>query len=106
MTDSKSAWDEVADRFTGLGLKLKMHMEQNLGDEAGDLQDALRNLGTTIEQAVNALGNAARDDAVKEDAKAAARSMGDALAATFQEAGEALQKAFTRKDPKDSGPDA
>ncbi|HEX2850518.1 MAG TPA: hypothetical protein VHN98_08185 [Acidimicrobiales bacterium] len=109
MTDSKSAWDDVADRFAGLGLKLKMHLEQNLGDDAGDLQDALRNLGTTIEQAVSAIGNAARDDAVKEDAKAAARSMAEAITSTFNEAGEALQKVFAKKGGTDtgaSGPDA
>ena len=46
MTDVKTAWDEVASRFAGLGLKFKYHFEQRRAEEeTGEVKEALQEIG-------------------------------------------------------------
>jgi hypothetical protein len=83
-------------------MKLKLHFEEvhtEGGDDAGatdELKDALRRMKDAIEDAVGAAGAAAKDPAVKADLKDVGRSLSDALAATFDEAGDEVRKVFGR----------
>jgi hypothetical protein len=105
MADSRQAWSEVADRFGELGLKLKLHYEQAAGEDAddGSLRRALEELRDSVDQAFDAVGNAVKDQAVKDDARDVARSLRDALATTFAEASDDLRSCFKRKDADAEG---
>jgi hypothetical protein len=99
MADTKQAWGEVGDRFGELGLKLKLHYQQAGGQvEDGELRKALDELRASVDHAFDAVGNAVKDPAVKEDARDVARSLRDALSTTFAEASDELRKCFTRRD--------
>ena len=89
MTDAKPRWDDVASALNGLGLKLKMHLEQAKPDDHR-VEDALRNVADAIGQSFEALGNAVDDPAVRADAASAARSLLDAVGATFEDLGDRL----------------
>lgn len=95
MNDARAKWEQVGDQMSELGLKLKLHFEQAAGAERSEEEDrvreALRTLGDTVEQAFNALGTAARDDAVRTDVKDVGRSVVDALEASFAELGERMR---------------
>jgi len=99
MTDAKSAWREASDRFGSLGSKLKVHYEQQRGQESeeakAEVKDALHRLSGALEDAFEAIGKAARDDAVKTDVKQVGQSLATALGATFSEVSGELQRAFS-----------
>jgi hypothetical protein len=95
MSNAKAKWQEVGDRLTSLGLKLQLHLDQAAADgEPADedgVRQALRDLGEAIEGAFTGLGNATRDEAVREDAKDVGRSLVDAVDATFSALAERLR---------------
>lgn len=107
MTEAKKAWDDVVSEFSGLGLKLKLHLEQARGDKdepvddgepAGkDVNAALKKLAEAIDDAFEAVGAAAKDSAVRSDIKGVGKSLSTALGATFAEVSEDLSKAFKSK---------
>ena len=92
MTDTKQAWDEVVDRFERLGLRLKLHLEQaGTGEEE---EKALQRLGAAIDQAFDALSNAARDTVVQRDVTELGRTLGDALGSSLANISEHRQRCF------------
>ncbi|MFN0091438.1 MAG: hypothetical protein ACKVWR_14405 [Acidimicrobiales bacterium] len=98
MTDAKSHWNEVGDKFSGLGLKLKLHYEEARSEE-GDreqVQAAVRRLGDAVEGVFEAMGKAAKDPAVKDDVKQVGQSLANALSYTFSEVSDELRRAFSR----------
>ncbi len=104
MADVRSAWTEAGEKFSALGQQLKHHydeehksdsvtsQEQSASQE--QVKDAVRRLGAAVEDVFDAMGKAAKDTAVKEDAKQAGQSLAGALSATFAEVSEELRKAF------------
>jgi len=104
MADVRTAWTQAGEQLSGLGLKLKLHYEAQRGtDESGeqvraqdDVKDAVRKLGVAVQDAVDAMGAAARDQAVKDDVKEVGRSLRDALGVTFSEISDELGKAFSK----------
>ena len=60
--------------------------------DRGKVDDALKKLTESLDQAFSALGDAVRDPAVGEQTKKAASSLSDALNATFAEASERFRK--------------
>jgi hypothetical protein len=100
MTDTKQAWSQVADEFSGLGLKLKMHFEQAAEAHADDesVKKALDGLRDAVDRTFTAVGNAAKDRSVKEDVLDVGRSLREALAATFAEVSEDLRAHIAPKD--------
>ena len=91
MTTANDAWAEFGSKLSALGLKLKLHYEQEhgeSGDETDDdfvdgVTDLFESLGATITDAFGALGNAIDDDALRADAEDAGRLLIDAVDATF-----------------------
>jgi hypothetical protein len=106
MAESTERWNEAGKALGGLGLKLKLHYEQQRdgigagGVAADDAQDkeavetAMAKLGVALQDAFDALGAASRDDAVREDVKQVGRTVSDALSATFAEVSEDVRTAF------------
>ncbi len=107
MTDPRKSWEQVGEDLSGLGLKLKLHFEQAAKEGSAEAEDsikeALRKVGDAVEQAFTALGNASRDDAVREDARHIGRSMTEALDASFSKVGEQFRSAVKRTGDERTG---
>jgi hypothetical protein len=112
----KQAWSDVADGFTSLGRLVKTRYQGEPGDgtadapPAADRPDPAGDAGTALRDALQHLVDAgrdlgdraadvARDDEIKEQAKRAAVSLNDALAATVDMIGEQVGSLFKRSDP-------
>lgn len=93
MADAKSPWDEVGDRLGALALKLKLHAQEEISEERkAEARTAVERFGATIQGAIDALGDAVRDPAVKEDAKAAGQALSGAVTATVEEVLKAVRR--------------
>jgi hypothetical protein len=93
MADSKQAWDQVGRDLSDLGRRVRQHYQQPGPGQAAPadrrkVEDALRELRDSLEQAFTALGDAVRDPEFGAQTKKAADSLSDALSATFAEVGE------------------
>lgn len=99
---SQDRWQEVKTKVEGLGLKLKLHLEQEAeeegpeGESAGQTQAAIEEMGAKLQDAVNSLGNAAKDPAIRADLKDLGVLLRDAMNETFStvgtEVGDMLKK--------------
>ena len=119
MAESKEAWDQVGQEFRTLGRQVRKHYEQSRPEESGaplrgslvdreetgkpqeaapppadrgKVDETLKKLTDSLEQAFSALGDAVRDPEVGEQTKKAANSLSEALNATFAEASERFKK--------------
>jgi hypothetical protein len=102
MGEVESAWKEVGEKFQELGYKFRDHYrklesERAESEEATEeSEQAFKKVTDELDTAFASVGNAFRDAEVKDDAKAAANSLLSAFGATFQEIGDALQRAIGR----------
>lgn len=107
MTDAKSAWHEAGERFNSLGAKLKTHYEHQRGQDAdqakAEVRDALRRLTAALDDAFEAIGTAARDEAVKGDVKQVGQSLVTALGATFSQVSAEVQRQFAARSGGSGG---
>jgi len=107
MTDAKSAWHETSEQLTALGSRLGAHYEkQRAADgEQGRAQtdEAIKRLGNAIQDAFDAVGAAAKDDAVRQDVKQVGRSLITALDVTFREVSDEVRKVFDRSSTESPG---
>lgn len=92
MADAKHAWEDVGDKLKALGLKLKLHTEEETSDDSKEFASSLDRLTSTINEVFEGLGNAARDPAVRDDARGIANAFSDAVQATIAEAKQRMQK--------------
>ena len=92
MADPKKAWADVGDALSALGLKLKLHTEQEMSKEGEEFTSALQRLASTVDDIFDGLGNAARDPAVRDDARSVAQTFAGAVDATIDEAKSRLKK--------------
>lgn len=102
-------WKEVKSKVEGLGLKLKLHLEQedDAADDTskpGDTRAAVEELGEKIQEAFAGFGHAAKDPAVRSDVKEIGTLLKDAMVNTFTEVGaevgQNLKKAGDRVNEK------
>ena len=100
MAESKEAWDRVGQEFRALGKHVRERYERPQGEPAAadrrKVDDALRELSDSLDQAFTALGDAIRDPQFGEQTKKAAGSLSDAVAATFAEVSERMR---SRREP-------
>lgn len=96
MAEIQDSWKEVASKAEALGLKLKLHLEQERDEteprEPGDTKALLDDLGTKLTDAFDSIGNAAKDTAVHDDVKDMGKLFRDALMVTINTAGEEVSK--------------
>jgi hypothetical protein len=111
MAESKDSWKEVASKAEALGLKLKLHMEQeaDTDDESvdeGSTKATLEDFGRKLQDAFESIGTAAKDPAVHSDFKDMGVLLKDALADTFSsvstDVGDAMKKATKRDGESDA----
>jgi hypothetical protein len=86
MPDARQSWEEVGKVLDGLGLKIKMHAEKARDESGAELGDALKQAAATIDGALDALGKAVRDEAVRDDVRRFGSALSDAIGNTFNEA--------------------
>jgi len=101
MSDMKKSWEEAGSKLSALGLKLKYHFDEEHSEEVAETEEmrgAVEKLRAAFDSAFEAMGDAAKDPAVKDDVRESARLLRDALADTFSEAGDVLRGAFTQLD--------
>ena len=95
---SQDTWQDVKTKVEGLGLKLKLHLEQeqehdesSAGETGGEAvkqaQAAIEEMGAKLQDAVNSLGNAAKDPAIRADLKDLGELLRDAMNETFSNVG-------------------
>lgn len=102
MTDVRGSWNEVGERIAALGLKLKLHVEEERADRDDDVAQACTRVRTQVDDVLDALGDAARDPAVRADVRDVVDRIGDALAVTLREARRSATEAAERLDREDS----
>lgn len=107
MAEAQDAWKEVASKAESLGLKLKLHLEQEQDEasdrEAGDTKAMVDELGQKLTDAFDSLGNAAKDPAVHSDVKDIGNTLRDALMSTFSAVGAEVNSRTKRSDGNDDG---
>ncbi len=101
MTDQRSAWDETGERLSSLGSSLRTHYERQRGSEGAqtkqELEAAIKQLGSAVRDAFDAVGAAAKDPEVRDDVKKVGQSLSDALGATFGEVSQDLRRTFAQR---------
>lgn len=104
MSEVQESWKQVASKAEALGLKLKLHLEQEKDDEhaeraAGDTKAMVDEFGRKINDAFDSFGHAAKDPAVHEDVKDMGRLFRDALVDTFNAVGAEVSSRTGAKAP-------
>lgn len=94
-TTTSEAWD----RFQVDMKKLAAELQRNYADaddqkKAAEVRSSLHELARSADAFFDSLGVASRDPEVRASTKQAARSFGSALAETFRELGNELDKAL------------
>ena len=101
MDDSKAAWDQVGERFTDLGHRLKQQYDARSAfgeDERAKVDDALKKLTNALDATFTTIGDTMRDDDVKAQLKETAASFANAVTTTFHELSEDLKGRLGKKD--------
>ena len=92
----------MAEQVSSLGRKLKDTYQRSIADEGPDqaeIKAALRTLGNAWEKVAQAVGAAARDEAVRANMKSAATGFFEAVGAAFSELGSELRRANASDEP-------
>ena len=110
MAQVQDSWKEVAGKAEALGLKLKLHLEQEKDEtdarSPGDTKALIEDLGAKLTEAFDAIGHAAKDKAVHDDVKDMGRLFKDALVTTINAAGSEVTNRTSGKGGSDSTDDA
>jgi len=97
--DTKEAWEQFQKDMKALGGQLHRQYRSTADESASaDVNQSLEKLRQAAESVFNSLEAASRDPEVKAGTRQAARSFGAALAETFREVGDEIDKAL-RKPP-------
>jgi prophage DNA circulation protein len=98
MADSaKDAWTNVGERFSSWGRRLADQYKEAGAAETPQesqrkLEEAARELGDQLNRAFTAIGDTLRDEQAKRDLRDAVGAIGDAVAATVNEAQMAIRE--------------
>ncbi len=119
MAEQNEAWKRVSSKAEALGLKLKLHLEQeaeaaddqdDAATEGGSTRASLEDFGHKLQDAFDSLGAAVKDPAVRADFKEMGVLVKDALSDTFSsvssDVGDVVKKATNRGDSDSEGTDA
>ena len=95
--DTKKAWDQFEADIQGLAGELKRHY-RSAGDEqkTADLNRSLEQLRQAADSVFRSLDTATRDPEVRSKTRQTARSFGMAIAETFRDLGDEIEKAVRR----------
>ena len=103
MADQRQAWNEVGDSFANLGRQLKQRFDAGTTPGTDAVQDALKGLADAVDRVADSIGETVRDPEFRDGTQRAARSLTNALAATFDQVSDELRKTFHRRDEEGQG---
>ncbi len=95
MAEAREKWDEVGDRFTEVGRRIRDRFDANAAFGEGEkekVNDALRQLGDALDAGFTTIGDTFRDPAMREELKRAGASIADAIAATMRDVSGAIKR--------------
>jgi ABC-type hemin transport system ATPase subunit len=100
--DSQKAWNRFESDIQGLAGELKRQYRSAGGGEQNsiDLNRSLDQLRQAAETVFKSLENATRDPEVRSKTKQTARSFGSAIAETFRELSDEIEKAVRKPADK------
>jgi len=95
VSEVQDSWKEVSSKAEALGLKLKLHLEQEKDETEprapGDTKAMVDDFSQKVTDAFESMGNAAKDEAIHADVKEMGRLFKDALMSTFNAVGAEVQ---------------
>ncbi len=96
-TNTKQAWDKFAADAQNLAGDLRRnYKDADDAKKTAEIDRSLRQLGQAAEAFFASLDTATRDPQVRASTKQAAQSFGAALAETFREVGDEMDKALRK----------
>ena len=98
--DTRKAWDRFEADIKGVAGELRRHYKDADKTKSAELNRSLEQLGRAADAVFASLETATRDPEVRSRTKQAARSFGSALAETFREFGNEVEKAVRKTGPK------
>jgi hypothetical protein len=98
--DTQKAWDRFEADIKGVAGELRRHYRDADKSKSAELSRSLEQLGRAADAVFASLETATRDPEVRSRTKQAARSFGSALAETFRELGEQVDKAVRKSAPQ------
>ncbi len=84
--EKNNVWEDLAESMEGIGLKLKLHVEESLAEGAPEreaLERAVGGLRDAVGQAFNPVRDAVQDPAIRDDVNRMADRLGSAVSDTF-----------------------
>jgi hypothetical protein len=99
--DTHKAWDRFESEIQGLAGELKRHY-RDAGDDqqSAELKRSLEQLGQAADSVFRSLESATRDPEVRNRTKETARSFGSAVAETFRDLSDEIEKALKKPAAK------
>jgi hypothetical protein len=94
--DTRKAWDRFEADIKGVAGELRRHYKDADRTKNAELNRSLEQLRQAAESVFTSLETATRDPEVRTRTKQAARSFGSALAETFRELGDQVEKAVRK----------
>ncbi len=94
--DTRKAWDRFEADIKGVAGELRRHYKDADRTKNAELNRSLEQLRQAAESVYASLETATRDPEVRTQTKQAARSFGSALAETFRELGDQVEKAVRK----------
>jgi hypothetical protein len=101
MAESKKLWERFDEDVKNLGGELRRHYK-GPGDDKGaaELNQSLERLRQAADSVFKSIETASRDPEIRTSAKQAAQSFGTAIAQTFRELGDEIDRAVRRPAQK------
>ena len=100
-SETKSAWDRFESDIQGLAGELKRHYRQEDNDaQAAQMNRSLEQLRQAAESVFKSIETTTRDPEVREKTKQTARSFGSAVAETFRDLSDEIEKAVRKPAEK------
>jgi hypothetical protein len=100
MSETKDAWDRVANVFSQLGRDVGERFRAMTAEEQEDVSGAVDKLVERVDRAFTSLGDTLRDPASRDSVKQAASSLGDAIATTFEDVGQRIRRTLRSPDER------
>jgi hypothetical protein len=101
MSESSAAWDQVGEKFTELGQRIKHQYEARaaFGDaERQKVDDAVKKLADAVESAFNSIGDTMKDPDIRSQLKDTANSFANAVTTTFHQVADEVKERLGRSD--------
>lgn len=108
--DVARQWTSVGEHFAGLGRRFKERYDaaeggSRAGSAERDVERAIKEAADAVDRVMDALRGSFQSEALRDEAEAAFRAVGDALGATVHTAAEEMRRVVGDRTRDDDGDD-